>query len=236
MAIICKFREIAAVSLFSICTVSNAATVYLAGDTVDFYYDNAQPGMAAYGTLYVIGNSISAQSVNLSADAANGNSTSVDALGTITIVAHSGYGFDFVQVAQFGDYALQGAGASAGVNSTLFVEDSSNSATSSDSTLTVSGLGINDGGTHEWQAIGGFDLSTASWNNVNSIELSLDTLLSATTLANGESAFTESKYVAGGLVTIETSAVPVPAAVWLFGSGLLGLAGVARRSDKPSKS
>ncbi|MCW9024363.1 MAG: VPLPA-CTERM sorting domain-containing protein [Gammaproteobacteria bacterium] len=26
-----------------------------------------------------------------------------------------------------------------------------------------------------------------------------------------------------------TSAVPVPAAVWLFGSGLLGLVGVARR-------
>jgi hypothetical protein len=26
--------------------------------------------------------------------------------------------------------------------------------------------------------------------------------------------------------------VPVPAAVWLFGSGLLGLAGVARRKKK----
>jgi len=28
---------------------------------------------------------------------------------------------------------------------------------------------------------------------------------------------------------VETSAVPVPAAVWLFGSGLLGLVGIARR-------
>ena len=28
---------------------------------------------------------------------------------------------------------------------------------------------------------------------------------------------------------VETSAIPVPAAVWLFGSGLLGLVGVARR-------
>jgi len=27
----------------------------------------------------------------------------------------------------------------------------------------------------------------------------------------------------------DLSAVPVPAAVWLFGSGLLGLVGVARR-------
>jgi hypothetical protein len=33
-------------------------------------------------------------------------------------------------------------------------------------------------------------------------------------------------------VSLETSAVPVPAAVWLFGSGLLGLVGVARRSKK----
>ena len=29
--------------------------------------------------------------------------------------------------------------------------------------------------------------------------------------------------------TIVVSAIPVPAAVWLFGSGLLGLVGIARR-------
>lgn len=32
-----------------------------------------------------------------------------------------------------------------------------------------------------------------------------------------------------GIWSINTSPVPVPAAVWLFGSGLVGLAGVARR-------
>ena len=30
----------------------------------------------------------------------------------------------------------------------------------------------------------------------------------------------------------DVGAVPVPAAAWLFGSGLIGLAGVARRSSK----
>jgi hypothetical protein len=30
-------------------------------------------------------------------------------------------------------------------------------------------------------------------------------------------------------ITADVAAVPVPAAVWLFGSGLLGLIGVARR-------
>ena len=29
-----------------------------------------------------------------------------------------------------------------------------------------------------------------------------------------------------------SNTIPVPAAVWLFGSGLIGLVGVARRSDK----
>jgi len=235
MAIISKLREVTALSLISACTLCNAATVHLAGDTVDFYYDNAQPGMSAYGPLSAIGNSIFAQSVNLSADASNGSSVSTNALGSITIVAHSGYSFDSMQVAQFGDYSLNGAGASINVSGTLSVEDSTNSTTSSSNTLTISGLGINDSQTHEWQATAGFDLSSTMWNSVSSIELSLDTLLSASTVANGEFAFTASKYVGGGMVTIETSVVPVPAAVWLFGSGLLGLAGVARRSDK-SKS
>jgi hypothetical protein len=30
---------------------------------------------------------------------------------------------------------------------------------------------------------------------------------------------------------VEQTAVPVPAAVWLFGSGLLGLVGIARRKQ-----
>ena len=38
----------------------------------------------------------------------------------------------------------------------------------------------------------------------------------------------------GGWGLINVAAVPVPAAVWLFGSGLLGLVGVARRKEKIS--
>ena len=35
--------------------------------------------------------------------------------------------------------------------------------------------------------------------------------------------------ITGSELVIDIAAIPVPAAVWLFGSGLLGLAGVARR-------
>ena len=38
-------------------------------------------------------------------------------------------------------------------------------------------------------------------------------------------------YATAGTATVAVSAVPVPAAVWLFGSGLIGLAGIARRSN-----
>lgn len=34
-------------------------------------------------------------------------------------------------------------------------------------------------------------------------------------------------------VTVQTNEVPLPAAVWLFGTGLLGLAGIARRRNQP---
>ena len=35
--------------------------------------------------------------------------------------------------------------------------------------------------------------------------------------------------LSGGVLVVDVQAIPVPAAVWLFGSGLLGLIGIARR-------
>lgn len=41
-------------------------------------------------------------------------------------------------------------------------------------------------------------------------------------------------FIINGTVTV--GAVPVPAAVWLFGSGLLGLVGAATRKRRGSKA
>jgi hypothetical protein len=41
-----------------------------------------------------------------------------------------------------------------------------------------------------------------------------------------------SQFPSTGNCTSAVSAVPVPAAIWLFGSGLLGLVGYARKTNK----
>jgi hypothetical protein len=60
---------------------------------------------------------------------------------------------------------------------------------------------------------------------VNALRLSFNNFAMDTALLNGEIIF---GHADASLVT-QPSVVPVPAAAWLFGSGLLGLVGVARR-------
>ncbi|MDB4516177.1 VPLPA-CTERM sorting domain-containing protein [Crocinitomicaceae bacterium] len=54
-------------------------------------------------------------------------------------------------------------------------------------------------------------------------------LVSATAVGSNWGTFAGGTYYEVWSVDITPSAIPVPAAVWLFGSGLLGLVGVARR-------
>ena len=56
---------------------------------------------------------------------------------------------------------------------------------------------------------------------VNAVQLSANSSNNQVTFSNGE----ENVYVIDAIPTV----VPVPAAAWLFGAGLLGLVGVARR-------
>jgi len=218
------------ISLLALSANAHAAIIYLPGTTVDFYYDDAQPGMAAFGTLTAVGDSIFTTPSGFRAASDDGGFDSFAAEGTITVVAKTGYQFSGATVVQQGDYTVTGAGASVSAVGDLTVTDSNNAATTDMATMVNSGLGINDGNLQSWSSIGDFDLSTPLWGNVNSIELSLLSTLTASTSVLGESSFIENKLVGGGLVTIETTVIPVPAAMWLFVSGLLGLIGFTRRN------
>ena len=67
---------------------------------------------------------------------------------------------------------------------------------------------------------------TAGWGVDTDVDIDITNTLAAATTDSGELSRVQKKL---GGVGLTITAVPVPAAVWLFGSGLLGLAGFARR-------
>jgi hypothetical protein len=71
------------------------------------------------------------------------------------------------------------------------------------------------------------------WDDRDHVGLTLQNTLTAVSSAEGEFAWIQKKAV-GSEIIVSTSEfppaiVPIPAAAWLFGSGLLGLIGIARR-------
>ncbi len=210
-------------------TAGQAAIITLSGNTVDFVFDDTQPGLSYYGTLNVVGDSIFATPDSIIAQAVNGGNDSLSVPATVvTVVAHAGYEFTSATVGIEGDYTVFGAGASVSINNTLVVSETGAPGNNVSPTMVNSGFGNTDG-TYNWSSVGAADLTTAMWDGVTSIELSLSSILSASTTASGESAQIQEKFTASSVVAIETTPVPVPAAVWLMGSGLLALFGFSGR-------
>jgi len=65
----------------------------------------------------------------------------------------------------------------------------------------------------------------SDYNHQNDVELTHDHLAINSSVDDFDS------FSARGSALVRASVVPVPAAVWLFGSGLIGLAGLARRKQ-----
>lgn len=208
-----------------------SAIVHLPGNTVDFYYDDAQPGMSLYGSLSVIGDSIFATPSNFSAESLNSGSDLSSALGTVQVVAHSGYSFDAVQVAQQGDYKMSATGlTTVSTQSLLNIVNNTYSIADIDSALSSSDdFSIKNGVLQSWSSSTIVDLDVGLWAGTSSIDMNLTSTLSTniSTPELGASAFIENKFVGGGLVTIYTTPVPVPAAIWLMLSGLIALVGTS---------
>lgn len=207
----------------------------LEGATVCFVFDpnGIDP---LFGSLSSSGDNIFATPTAFKALSENGaGSVTVSATGTIQVVAKPGWVLDGINVGEIGDYRLTAGDTSVDVDAWLRVFDWFDPTplfgTEETTNLAVSGdLTIKDGNLHNWTAQGGFDLSTPLWDNRDHVGLTLQNTLNAISLANGESAMIQKKAVGSEItVSVFTTPIPVPAAVWLFASGLLGLAGLARR-------
>ncbi|MFW2405668.1 MAG: VPLPA-CTERM sorting domain-containing protein, partial [Gammaproteobacteria bacterium] len=209
---------------------SQAALITQSGTDVDFTYDDA----TLFGMGTVVGNSIFFTPTTFKAESLNDDGA-VSPIGQNTlniqvdVTSGGGYEITNFQLAELGDYLLTGNSSSVSASARLQV--SSNTTTCGffncvDTKIdNVSGL-TTVGTTTEWTAAVGIDLAdTADWGSDSSVIAQIQNNLLATSTVNGESAMIQKKAAGVGLVI---NPIPVPAAVWLFGSAL-GLLGWMRR-------
>jgi len=215
----------------AVSTTSSAAIVTVMGDDISFTFDDA----SMYGTGLVVGNSLIFQPANFKAESLDGAGVVTASETLIIDVAVTTPGFDISSLGMFeqGDYIVDGVDASVTASGRLGVVSPTKVcsfiACNDASIFNVAGLGDTGGATVDWSGGTSVDLAdTAGWGTDTALQISFQNNLSATTLNFGEQATIQKKLGAIGLVV---NPIPVPAALWLFGSGLLGLVAVARRKQ-----
>ena len=210
---------------------ASAAPVTLFGDDISFTFNDA----SLFGPGTVVGNSLFFMPSNFKAESLNGAGV-VSASETLIIdVAVTTEGYDISSLGMFeeGDYITNGVDASVSASGRLGVTSTTTMCglfpCGDASIFNVAGLGDTGGSTVDWSAGTSVDLAdTAGWGTDTALQISFQNNLSATTLNNGEQAMIQKKQ---GAIGLAVNPIPVPAAVWLFGSGLIGLAAVARRKQ-----
>lgn len=208
-------------------STANAASVTVNGDDVSFTYDDA----TLYGTASVIGNTVFFFPAEFRAESTNGSPATNSVSDTLNIRVDAltpGFSMATMTISEDGDYRADGTGASVTANG--FFRATSMTilcglSPCQDEVLLDAGSLSQTGATAAlWSMGGAINLGdTPGWGSDTSVNLTIQNNLSATTLASGEIAWIQKKF------SVAVPAVPVPAAVWLFGSGLLGLVGIARR-------
>jgi hypothetical protein len=195
-------------------------------------YDSSAGGTGLFGTPSLFGNNIIFSPNSFTATSSDGAGTNTTSSSVIIRLAAIGsYVFDDLTLVELGDYKLNGENSSVGVSGDLEVDDLLGPISTTDSITSASDLTLNDDTLHDWDA----GAATALYWNPTLIEVTITNILEAYTESGTvpSLAFIEKKIV-GSSTTLSVGPpplppVPVPGAVWLFGSGLLGLFGIARR-------
>lgn len=209
-------------------TSAGAASITQFGDDVSFTYDDS----TLYGTGVVVGNTIFFTPSTFFAESLDGEGlvTATETLHIDVSATTSGFNMTNFTVYEQGDYKQRGSGASASADG--YFQATSLTTLCGTPLSPCAGLTLYNSGTLAdtgdslglWNMGGDLDLaSVAGWGSDTDVRLTIQNILTAETLNSGEIAFIQKKF------SVSIPQVPVPAAVWLFGSGLLGLVGVARR-------
>ena len=218
---------------------TNAAVVTECGNDVCFTYDNA----TLFGSGTIVGNNIFFTPGDFLAESLNGEGvvTSNETLNIdVTSKVEGQQWIQGIALIEQGDYKLDGTGASADVSGMLAVTSNTTLDPSTaipplfpDGTspyrieeLFNAGTLADTGGVlTQWSADALVDLGDAAgWGSDSDVNVTVENLLSATTLNSGEEAFVQKKF---GVIGV--SVVPIPGAVFLFPSALVALAWFRRR-------
>jgi len=216
----------------------SAAPVTQCGPTICYSYDDAQGAVGLFGTPSLVGDSLVFLPPDFRAQSTDGvgvnSGTNIDTATANFIIdeVYSKNGVTEVTgltIVEFGDYEItNGDSVSADLllsvvnmqpGPPLFpgapaLPEFGSDQQSFDAVGDSSGL-------QTWQLTGYFDPAAEFVAEATSVSMTIQNTLTATTNAFGENAWIQKK------ITL-TAAVPIPAAVWLFASGLGLLAGVRR--------
>lgn len=200
-------------------TQASLVTLYdpLSG-TVSFTFDSDLTGL--FGTPEVSGNSLTFQPTEFSATASNGpnvvsDSVSIkiqalDPQNVINTIAFSENGF----YTSFGDATLVASGQILAANGSSNTSD----------TLVAGPFATQDFSSAQWSA--NTLLDTSAWNS-NFVTVSLSNVLFAA--SNSASGFA---FIEKSLATLNVTAVPLPATIWLLGAALIGLISSSKRNGR----
>jgi hypothetical protein len=210
------------VSALGFVGAAQAAVVTQCGPNICYEYDNAQAGEALFGLPTLSGDALIFLSPSFRAESLNGAGLDTASATFVIDSVYSLNGGDIMDlfIYESGDYDIIN-GDSVSAELILDVENNNSSETGSiGDFVTASG---DSGGQQEWNLQSTFDPQSVFSDPSNDVKVSITDELIAEAYAGGESAWIQKK-----LTLSAASVVPIPAAIWLFGSGI-GLLGWMRR-------
>jgi hypothetical protein len=229
-----KTSVAAAISLFALMSAQTASAVTLdtlCGPTICYEYDQDQLAVDIFGLPTLVGDALRFLPTDFRAQSDDGGLTDT-AYGNFIfsdVYTKSGKDIYNITIYEAGDYEITNGDW---VSADLYLQIASNTdgnvfdITTKTTSFDAAG---DSGGLQRWQLSESLkpledpsDLFGTPWSVSNTMSLNIQNTLQAYTDADGESAWIQKK------ITVVVSEVPVPAAVWLFGSGL-GLLGFLRR-------
>jgi len=221
-----QLRLVGAVAALLMMSGAQAATVTLVGSTINYQYDTVANSAAliTFGMPTIIGDVVRFLPPSFRAESLDGAGTDIISANFIFDRVYSTdlNALTQIKVIEFGDYEITN-GDGATVDLLLTMSNNNNFLEFASDAQAFDAIGAS-GGLQTWQITSTLDPSIEFSAVANDVAITIQNTLTATTNANGERAWIQKKIT----LVATTEVVPVPAAVWLFGSAL-GLLGWMRR-------